>query len=172
MQIVEKRLDEIRPYERNPRRNDAAVEYVAESIKQFGWRQPIVIDRDGVIIVGHTRLKAAQKLGLEKVPCLIADDLTPEQVKAYRIADNKTGEMADWDFDALEIELDSIDLDMSAFGFEIEDHENYVESFFDRGVEKAYKPPAFEIKVSCADQQQVDACMDLLQQNGYAAKQL
>lgn len=109
MQIVEKRLDEIRPYERNPRRNDAAVEYVAESIKQFGWRQPIVIDRDGVIIVGHTRYKAAQKLGLEKVPCLVADDLTPEQVKAYRIADNKVSDFSVWDNKLLLEELQELE---------------------------------------------------------------
>ena len=117
MEIIEKRLDEIRPYERNPRRNDAAVQYVAESIRQFGWKQPIVIDKDGVIVAGHTRYKAAQSLGLEKAPCVIADDLTPEQVKAYRLADNKVGEIAEWDFDALEQELEDIDLDMSEFGF-------------------------------------------------------
>lgn len=117
MKIIEKRLDEIRPYERNPRRNDAAVQYVAESIRQFGWKQPIVIDKDGVIVAGHTRYKAAQSLGFEKAPCVIADDLTPEQVKAYRLADNKVSEIAGWDFDALEEELDALDLDMSAFGF-------------------------------------------------------
>lgn len=121
MEIIEKRLDEIRPYERNPRRNDAAVEYVAESIKAFGWKQPIVIDKDGVIIAGHTRYKAACRLGLEKVPCLIAEDLTPEQVKAYRLADNKVGEIAGWDFDALEEELDAIDLDMTGFGFAMQE---------------------------------------------------
>lgn len=131
MKIVDKRLDEIRPYEKNPRRNDAAVEYVAESIKAFGWKQPIVIDKDGVIIVGHTRYKAAQSLGIEKVPCLIADDLTPEQVKAYRLADNKTGELAEWDFGTLEEELaelvDSLtDIDMADFGFadEIDEYPN------------------------------------------------
>lgn len=128
MNIVEKRLDEIRPYENNPRRNDEAVQYVAESIRQFGWKQPIVIDRDGVIIVGHTRYKAAQSLGLETVPCMIADDLTPEQVKAYRLADNKVGEIAGWDFERLEAELEGIDsLNMVDFGFtdtEMEDIDN------------------------------------------------
>lgn len=109
MQIVEKRLDEIRPYERNPRRNDTAVKYVAESIKQFGWRQPIVIDKDGVIIVGHTRYKAAQSLGLETAPCLIADDLTTEQVKAYRLADNKVSDFSVWDNKLLLEELEEIE---------------------------------------------------------------
>lgn len=108
MRIVEKRLEEIKPYEKNPRRNDNAVEYVAESIKQFGWKQPIVIDKDGVIIAGHTRYKAAQKLGYEKVPCLIADDLTPEQVKAFRIADNKVSDFSVWDNKLLLEELDEI----------------------------------------------------------------
>ena len=109
MKIVEKRLDEIRPYENNPRRNDEAVQYVAESIRQFGWKQPIVVDRDGVIIVGHTRYKAAQSLSLETVPCLIAEDLTPEQVKAYRIADNKVSDFSVWDNKKLLEELQDLD---------------------------------------------------------------
>ena len=142
MNIVEKRLDEIRPYENNPRRNDEAVQYVAESIRQFGWKQPIVIDRDGVIIVGHTRYKAAQSLGLETVPCMIADDLTPEQVKAYRLADNKVGEIAGWDFDVLEKELDALDLDMTWFGFESHESEgNDLEDLFIDAPEKEEQKP-------------------------------
>lgn len=109
MEIIEKRLDEIRPYERNPRRNDAAVQYVAESIRQFGWKQPIVIDKDGVIVAGHTRYKAAQSLGLEKAPCVIADDLTPEQVRAYRLADNKVSDFSVWDNKLLLEELEEIE---------------------------------------------------------------
>lgn len=120
MEIVEKRLDEIKPYEKNPRRNDAAVEYVAESIKAFGWKQPIVIDKDGVIIVGHTRYKAAQSLGMEKVPCLVAEDLTPEQVKAYRIADNKVSDFSVWDNKLLLEELESISEDFFT-GFDLSD---------------------------------------------------
>ena len=117
MTVIERELSTIRPYENNPRLNDAAVEYVANSIREFGWKQPIVIDRDGVIVAGHTRYKAAQKLGLKTAPCVVADDLTPDQVKAYRLADNKVAEMADWDFSALEEELAGIDLDMTDFGF-------------------------------------------------------
>ena len=94
MRIIEKPIEEIRPYENNPRVNDRAVEKVAESIAQFGFKQPIVIDKDGVIVAGHTRLMAAKLLGLTKVPTISAADLTPEQVTAYRIADNKTGELA------------------------------------------------------------------------------
>lgn len=120
MRIIEIPIDGIRPYENNPRVNDRAVEKVAESIAQFGFKQPIVIDKDGVIVAGHTRLMAAKLLGLKKVPTIIAADLTPEQVTAYRIADNKTGELAGWDFEKLDQELGSIDMDMSVFGFEIE----------------------------------------------------
>lgn len=120
MQIKEIEISSLIEYENNPRNNDGAVDAVAESIKQFGFKVPIVIDRDNVIVAGHTRLKAARKIGLEKVPCIVADDLTPEQIKAYRLADNKTGELAEWDFSALEIELGEVenDFDMSAFGFD------------------------------------------------------
>ena len=137
MKIVEKRLDEIRPYERNPRRNDAAVEYVANSLREFGWKQPIVIDKNGVIVAGHTRYKAALSLGWETAPCVVADDLTPEQVKAYRLADNKVGEIAEWDMDLLAIELDDLadympDIDMRDFGFEEEpESESVVEDNYE-----------------------------------------
>ena len=105
MKIELRKLADIRPYDKNPRLNDNAVAAVAASIREFGFRQPIVVDTDGVIICGHTRYKAAQKLGLEKVPVHVAKDLTPEQIKAYRIADNKTGELAEWNYDLLPIEL-------------------------------------------------------------------
>ena len=121
MQIVEKKLCDIKPYEKNPRNNDNAVEQVANSIKQFGFRVPVVIDNDNVIVCGHTRYKASKKLGLETVPCVVADDLTEEQIKAYRLADNKVSELAEWDIDLLGEELDGIfDIDMSDFGFDIE----------------------------------------------------
>jgi len=119
MDIVMKSVNDIKPYEKNPRRNDAAVKYVAESIKQFGFKVPIVIDSNGVIVAGHTRHKAAKKLKLKEVPCIIADDLTEEQVKAFRLADNKVSEQAEWDMDLLTEEMDDLfDFDMSLFGFE------------------------------------------------------
>lgn len=109
---------ELIPYENNPRFNEGAVDQVAESIKAFGFRSPIIVDKDLVIIAGHTRLKAAEKLGLKEVPVIVADDMTEEQAKAYRLADNKTGEAALWDFDLLDIELDGITgFDMADFGF-------------------------------------------------------
>lgn len=119
MQIIEKKIDEIIPYINNPRNNEAAVETVAASIKEFGFKQPIVIDKDGVIVAGHTRHKAAKRLGLATVPCIMADDLTEQQIKAYRLADNKVAELATWDAELLTIELDAItELDMVEFGFE------------------------------------------------------
>ena len=114
-------ISKLKEYENNPRNNDGAVEAVAESIKQFGFKVPIIIDKYSVIIAGHTRKKAAELLGLETVPCIIADDLTPEQVKAFRVADNKTAELAEWDFNALEKELAELDIDMQQFGFDIEE---------------------------------------------------
>lgn len=118
MNITELSIHQLKPYEKNPRKNDAAVDAVANSIKEFGFKVPIVIDSDYVIVAGHTRFKAAQKIGLNKVPCVIADDLTPEQVRAFRLADNKTAELADWDDKLLELELADITIDMSQFGFE------------------------------------------------------
>lgn len=119
MQIVEKKINDIKPYEKNPRKNDNAVDAVANSISQFGFKNPIVIDGNNVIICGHTRYKAAKKLGLEVVPCVVADDLTEEQIKAYRLADNKVSELAEWDFNILGDELESIfDIDMTDFGFD------------------------------------------------------
>lgn len=118
MEIKRVKLSEIRPYEKNPRRNDSAVDAVAASIKEFGWQQPIVVDKDGVIIAGHTRYKAAKKLKCKEVPVVYADNLTEEQVKAYRLADNKTSELAEWDAGLLAEELGGIFMDMTRFGFE------------------------------------------------------
>ena len=128
MQIYDKRLDEIKPYENNPRHNDNAVDAVANSIREFGFKVPIVVDSDGVIVAGHTRYKAAQKLGLQTVPCLVADDLNEEQINAFRLADNKVGEIATWDLDALKVELDNIgEIDLSGMGFDLTLHDEYTE---------------------------------------------
>lgn len=118
MEIINKKLEEIKIYEKNPRKNDDAVEGVANSIKEFGFKVPIIIDKNNVIVAGHTRYKASKKLGLTEVPCIVADDLTEEQVKAFRLADNKTNEKASWDLDLLGDELkDILNLDMTDFGF-------------------------------------------------------
>lgn len=135
MDIINIALKDLKPYENNPRKNDDAVKYVAESIKEFGFKVPIVIDKDNVIVAGHTRYKAAKKLGMTEIPCIIADDLTDEQIKAFRLVDNKVAEKAEWDFDLLNTELDDIiDLDMELFGFEDalqDDAEEAVEDEFE-----------------------------------------
>ena len=116
-------IDKIRPYEANPRQNDQAIDAVAASLRQFGFRQPIVVDEASVIIVGHTRWKAAKKLGLAKVPVHIAKDLSPEQAKAYRLADNQTNTLADWDYELLPIELkdlQAMDFNLDLLGFDTE----------------------------------------------------
>lgn len=121
MQVQSIKISEVKPYDKNPRKNDDGVDAVANSIKEFGWQQPIVVDKDNIIIVGHTRYKAAKKLGMDKVPVVVADSLSPEQVKAYRLADNKTGELTDWDMGLLDDELaDIADIDMSDFGFDLD----------------------------------------------------
>ena len=149
MQIVEKKLEELKPYEKNPRKNDEAVQYVAESIKQFGFKVPIVIDKDNVIVAGHTRYKASKKLKLDIVPCIIADDLTEEQIKAYRLADNKVSELAEWDTELLDFELDGIfDIDMSDFGFEIDgdDEDSGIYDDFEAGsLKEKYIAPPFSV---------------------------
>lgn len=120
MNIIDKKIDDLTPYENNPRKNDGAVSKVAASIREFGFKVPIVIDRNNVIVCGHTRYKAAADLGMTSVPCIVADDLTDEQIKAFRLADNKVSEFAEWDFDKLVEELTDIsDLDMSEFGFDV-----------------------------------------------------
>lgn len=126
------KIDDIIPYENNPRHNDEAVEMVAQSIKDFGFRYPILVDKNNVIISGHTRLKASKKLGLEKVPVMIADDLTDDKVKALRLVDNRTSEVASWDFDLLQKELDAIEMDMNQYKFDYDElmvgsEENIVE---------------------------------------------
>ena len=140
MNVQEMRLDEIRPYENNPRKNDEAVQAVANSIREFGFKQPIVVDADGVIIVGHTRYKAAQELGLETVPVLVASDLSDEQARAYRLADNKTSELAGWDFTALAMEMSKINMDMSEFGFTEAFDDSVLNDLFTEAPEKEKEP--------------------------------
>ena len=115
-------VGDVKPYENNPRKNEAAIPALKESIRDFRFSQPISVDADGVVITGHTRLLAAKALGMETVPVIRRSDLTPEQVKALRIADNKVGELAEWDFDALKVELNGLpDFDLTALGFDMDE---------------------------------------------------
>lgn len=122
MDIQWRDIETVKPYERNAKKHpDDQVQHIANSLKRFGWKQPLVVDKDGVVVVGHGRLLAAQKLGLKSVPCVLADDLTEDEIKAFRLADNKTNESA-WDDELLDLELDELaeldDIDMSDYGFD------------------------------------------------------
>lgn len=168
--IVMVKTDNIIPYDRNPRRNTEAVKYVANSIKEFGFKQPIVVDKDNVIIAGHTRWLAAQTLGLEEVPCIVAEDLTDEQVKAYRLADNKVGEMASWDFDLLAEELASLDIDMSEFGFTIEDAEYEEPENEPKERESVDITSAWSLIIDCESEEDMQEKYDLLAEMGISCR--
>ena len=171
MNIIEKSITEVKPYEKNPRKNDQSVDKVANSIKEFGFKVPIVIDKYNVIVCGHTRYKAAKKLGLSVVPCVVADDLTEEQIKAYRLADNKVGEDSLWDMDLLSDELgDILNLDMSDFGFDLleEEPEEVVEDDFTGELPEEPKAKLGDIyqlgrhKLMCGDSLFIDDVNKLL----------
>lgn len=120
LQIVYKDINDLQMYENNPRKNSDAVQYVANSISQFGFKVPIIIDKNNMIVCGHTRYKAARRLKMAKVPCIMADDLDEDQIRAFRLADNKVAEMATWDYDRLEQEfmlIDPLEFDIADFGF-------------------------------------------------------
>lgn len=170
MEIIEKSINELKAYGKNPRKNDGAVEYVANSIKEFGFKVPIVIDKNNTIVCGHTRYKASKQLGLKKVPCIIADDLTDEQIKAFRLADNKVSEKSYWDFNLLDEELENItDINMELFDFEIpEDEEEEEESENER--ERTYDSYNLELY----DEFRVDGFyqMPIIKNNNFIPKEL
>ena len=169
MQIEYIDIDKVIPYDKNPRKNEGAVEYVKNSISQFGFKVPIVIDKNNVIVCGHTRYKAAKELKIDSVPCLRADDLTDEQIKAYRLADNKVAEFSDWDYKLLDEELENLlDFDMLSLGFfdeeeteedeqeeikpevefteVLEEENNYIVLFFDNTIDWLQAETLFDIK--------------------------
>lgn len=149
--IVMRNIKDIIPYEKNPRKNDMAVDAVVSSIKEFGFKNPVIVDKDMVIIAGHTRYKAAKKLGIEEIPCISAEDLTEEQVKAFRIADNKTAELAEWNDDLLGKEMQGIiNIDMSQFGFSVGEDELGEEMQDDKYTLKV-KIPQYEITGECPE---------------------
>jgi site-specific DNA-methyltransferase (adenine-specific) len=139
VQIKNIPISEIKPYENNPRINDPAVETVAKSIKEFGWQQPIVVDEDGVILAGHTRYKAAKKLKRKTIPVIVAEGLTDEQRRAYRIADNRSADFSRWDFPILIEEIEALGkewhefLSIDDFGSLIEQMDNALEVSPDMG---------------------------------------
>lgn len=170
MDIVEKGIKDIKPYEKNPRKNDSAVEAVANSIEQFGFKVPVVIDKDNVIVCGHTRYKAAKKLGLDTVPCVVADDLTEEQIKAYRLADNKVSELAEWDIDLLGDELDGIfDIDMGDFGFDMTEEQ---ETQTERDDLSDKVGETYEVIIECNNEEQQEQIYNKLIGDGYSCRVL
>ena len=175
MQIQMKSVDELIPYVNNPRQNDDAVDAVASSIKNFGFKVPIVVDGANEIVNGHTRLKAAKKLGLDEVPVIVADDLTPEQIKAFRLADNKVGEIAEWDEDLLLSELEELaelNFDMEQFGFDNLDFDDddgeVVEDDFDEELPEEPKAKLGDVyqlgrhRLMCGDSTDVEAVKTLM----------
>jgi Predicted transcriptional regulators len=143
-------LADIHPYKKNPRKNDEAVAGVAASIKEFGFLVPIVIDREHEIVCGHTRYRAAKQLGITEIPCVIADELSEDQIRAFRLADNKVGETAQWDMDLLPLELAEIVMPMADFGFDAITPDDFSESFtLDAGEKKPFQ----QISITVHDEQ-------------------
>ena len=146
MKLVTKKITEIIPYQNNPRINDQAVDAVAESIKQCGYVQRIVVDEDGIILAGHTRFKALQQLGYEQVEVAVADSLTEEQKKKYRLLDNKTNELAAWDFEKLDAEIAELDFGDFDFGFEHEENIDWADGVQELSDESYEEPEKKRIK--------------------------
>ena len=143
-QVQYQDISQIHPYENNPRNNEAAIEPVAQSIKSFGFRVPILIDRKGTIIAGHTRYEAAKRLGMDKVPCILVDDLTDAQIRAYRIADNKVSEASSWNDDVLRAEMDALkalDVDLSSTGFNDVELDGLLRDMDDSDFEEFFTEP-------------------------------
>ena len=156
-------INSIKPYEKNPRLNDEAVKYVANSIKEFGFKVPMVIDKNNVIVAGHTRYKASKELGLKEVPCIIADDLNDEQIKAFRLADNKVSEMAEWDFNVLGEELGELDFNMEEFGFDIGITDEYGTDF---ELKDGDREPIITMSITLSDEQaeEVNEAISIMKQ--------
>lgn len=153
-------ISEVLPYAKNPRKNNKAVAFVKESIRQFGFKVPIIIDSKREIICGHTRILAAKSLGMTEIPCIFADDLTDEQVKAFRLADNKVSEFSEWDLDLLNNELSEIaEIDMGDFGFS-DDEEKEPKEEYD------LSNSTFQIIVECEDEQEQEEIFNRLQEEG------
>ncbi len=170
MKIIDVEITSLREYKNNPRVNGKAVEKVAASIREFGFKVPIVIDANNVIVCGHTRLKAAQKLGIAVVPCVVADDLTDEQIKAFRLADNKTAEFAEWDFEKLDAELAALEFDMTLFGFEQSDDSDKGTTERDDLSDSVNE--VYEVIVECADEIEQEEIFNRLQEEGLQCRVL
>lgn len=171
-------IEKIRPYANNPRKNEEAIRYVKESIREFGFKVPIVVSSKGIIVCGHSRYEAAKSLGMQELPCIIADDLTEEQIKAFRLVDNKTAEFAVWDLDRLADELEGIDIDMEAFGFddavleEVTKHCEDCETAQNTGnvAESNHYKEQYGVIVICKDETDQEKTYNRLHELGYECK--
>lgn len=170
MKIIDVAITSLKEYENNPRNNDKSVEKVAASIREFGFKVPIVIDKNNVIVCGHTRVRAAKRLKLDVVPCIVADDLTPEQIRAFRLADNKTSEFSDWDIEKLDAELAALDIDMTLFGFE--DGTSKDKSTTERKDLSDAVSEVYEVIVECADENEQEEIFNRLQEEGLQCRVL
>ena len=164
MQVVNRRTEDLIPYTKNAKKHDKRqINNVAESIKQYGFVQPIVVDRDGVIVIGHCRALAAKKLGVEEVPCVCVDDLTPEQVNALRLVDNKSNE-SDWDYDLLADEISGLDLSAFDFDFGVSLDEDDTEK---KEREEIALNESVSVVVECSDDEEAEAIFEKLSEEGY-----
>lgn len=164
MEIIYKNIDDLKAYENNPRQNQEAIKAVAASIKQFGFKVPCVVDLNNIIVCGHTRVLAAKDLKLDKVPCIIVDDLNEEQIKAFRLADNKVSELSLWDFEKLDNELSNIiNLDMSQFGFINLDLSNVPP---DAPTSSSGSSKAFKLTLTFEDEKEQEKITDFINLNG------
>ncbi len=172
MIVYEYDLSEIRPYKNNPRRNKSAVDAVARSIKRFGFKQPIVIAPDKTIVCGHARYLAALKLKLATIPCVLADDLTDDERKAYRILDNKLHELSSWDDELLEQELESFEFDFEPFGVDlsVDDFSQYLEPDDENEEDDKSVPRSFQLVVDCGDEETQNDLYERLTREGFKAR--
>ena len=167
MNIVNKKIGELKPYENNPRHNENAVPYVVESIKRYGFKNPIIIDKDNVIVAGHTRYLASKELGLNEVPCIIADDLTEDEIKEFRLVDNRTAEMSDWDDELLASELSDIDFGDFDFGFDADEIEPKEREDLSGEI-----TAQFQVIVDCISEDEQEEVYNELQAKGYVCRVL
>ena len=176
MEIIYLKPSMIKPYFRNPRKNEQAVEKVTKSITDFGFRNPILIDSESIIIAGHTRWKAALKLNLKRVPCMICDDLTEKQIKALRIADNKTGELADWDFALLKDEFEDLndgEFDLESTGYDLEEIEELMTTYGDEFIPKNKDlKELFEVVIECKNENEQEKTYNKIKEMGYKCRLL
>lgn len=175
LQIIYKDINDLQMYENNPRKNSDAVQYVMNSIQQFGFKNPIIIDKDNMIVCGHTRYKAARRLKMAQVPCIMADDLTDDQIRAFRLADNKVAEMATWDYERLEQEfalIDPLEFDIADFGFfpDYEPDEEEEEEDDDESV--ATSEPSYVLVIDCESKKEQKDIYERLLKMGIVAKMM